>query len=430
MNKTLTNKAGNLILELRQDSMSAWMTIKKSRQLLDEQDILSLIESAGIKTGFEEAIEHIRAHSLEKEFDNPFPIAICKGGNSESVLRYHFNPDVCPDPLQTMSYHDFSHLTVVAAGAPIAEYTNNLFEQGGSIYDIFGELINPGVIDEAKASSLTGINVRFDLADRCYYATQAGYPYVDEDGRICLCDKVQLNSNDLPPQISFDAPVEVFINGNINNLTISSTHDLRISGNITNSEINCMADLVIEGDIIDCNASLLDIKGNLSLENAISSKILVQGQLHFTGSVHNCTIACDGDILGAENSIISGGNAQAGGSISIARVGDSSGALTELEVSISPYYRTLLMHQTRELIRLKSAADTSPDAISSLQEQIRLCEAKLDSNLSAFLNRSREDRKRIYITSGANPPLSVRVLKQFYQYSDPLPTLEVVEKDQ
>jgi len=430
MNKTLTNKAGNLILELRQDSMSAWLTIKKSRQLLDEQDIISLIETAGIKTGFEEALEHIRTHSLEKEYDNPFPIAICKGGNTEPVLRYHFDPDVCPDPLQPMSYHDFSRLTFVSSGVSIAEYTNNLFEQGGSIYDIFGELINPGVVDEAKASSLTGINVRFDLGDRCYYATQAGYPYVDKDGRICLCDKVQLSSNDLPPQASFDAPVEVFINGDISNLSITSTHDLSISGNVTNSEINCLADIAIEGDIIDCNANLMDIKGNLSFKSAVSSKILVQGQLHFTGSVHNCTIACDGDVLGAENSSISGGNVQAGGSISIAQAGDSSGALTELEVSISPYYRTLLMHQTRDLIRLKSAADSSPEAIASLQEQIRLCEARLDSNLSAFLNRSREDRKRIYISSGATPPLSVRVLKQFYQYSDPLPTLEVVEKDQ
>ena len=55
MNKTFSNQAGNLILELRRDTMSAWLTIKKSNKLINENDILALIESAGIKTGFDEA---------------------------------------------------------------------------------------------------------------------------------------------------------------------------------------------------------------------------------------------------------------------------------------------------------------------------------------------------------------------------------------
>jgi hypothetical protein len=37
MNKILVGKSGNVSLELRQDSSSAWLTIKRSGKLVDEK---------------------------------------------------------------------------------------------------------------------------------------------------------------------------------------------------------------------------------------------------------------------------------------------------------------------------------------------------------------------------------------------------------
>ncbi|MCB5277656.1 MAG: hypothetical protein LHW62_08185, partial [Candidatus Cloacimonetes bacterium] len=68
MNKILTGKSGNVILELRQDSSSAWLTIKRSGRLVDEKEILDLIDEAGIRSGFEEALQLIRERGIEKEY--------------------------------------------------------------------------------------------------------------------------------------------------------------------------------------------------------------------------------------------------------------------------------------------------------------------------------------------------------------------------
>jgi hypothetical protein len=73
MSKILTNPDGNIKLELKDDRLSAWLTIKKDNRLIDEKDILDLLEQAGIKNGFEEAQRYMQKHSMEKDFDIPFP---------------------------------------------------------------------------------------------------------------------------------------------------------------------------------------------------------------------------------------------------------------------------------------------------------------------------------------------------------------------
>jgi len=76
MSKILTNPGGNIILELKDDRLSAWLTIKRENRLIDEKDILDLVEQAGIKNGFEEAQRYMRKHSMEKDFDIPFHLAM------------------------------------------------------------------------------------------------------------------------------------------------------------------------------------------------------------------------------------------------------------------------------------------------------------------------------------------------------------------
>lgn len=429
MNKTFSNKAGNLILELRKDTMSAWLTIKKSGHLIDEAEIVKLIEEAGIKTGFEEALSHIREHSLEKEFDTPFPIAICSGKPNQSVLKYNFNPDLSLDPTQPLSYEIFQRLISVPSGAVIAEYTNNIFEHEGSIYDIFGELISQGSIDEDQALAMVGSGVSFSLSDRQYLATTSGFPYVDAAGRICIATELILNSSDLPSEVSFDHHLSLKISGDLAQQKLHSAGTLFISGDIHNSEVDCHGDLHLEGDIINCNADLLIIRGDLFCKNISSSKVICQKTLRFGGSIRNSSVVCDGDILGSEGSNISGGNAQAGGSVSISEAGDNSGSLTEIEIAISPFHRTLLLHLSRKLIHLKSDPEANAHAIDELQALIKHCEEKLDENLTAFINRTQTGQKRVVISGEIHPPISIRVLKHNYHYSSSQSGLELVEKE-
>lgn len=430
MNKTLTNKAGNLVLELRQDTMSAWLTIRNSGKLIDEMDILNLIEEAGIKTGFEEALRYIRENSLEKEFDVPFPIAICNVTESEITLRYHFNPELNRDISSGVSFEDLDRLRYVHAGEVVADYSNNIFEQGGSIYDIFGELINPGLIDEEQANVLAGINVRYDAANREFIASKTGYPFLDDLGRINLTDCVLLKGDAIPSEVVIHTPLNVIVQGGLAWVNIICGGSLEIQGDLHNCDVFAEGDICVSGEIVSCNGNGIIAHGNLSCGGMCDSVVLCKQNIRFGGLINNCVIACEGDVYGEhDNSFISGGLTQAGGSIAVAGIGTEGGAETEIEIAISPYYRAILMKLTRELIKHKEDPEANSKAIQELQSKIKNSEQELDEQLNSFLKRSSSDKKSVIIHNGFKAPATIRVLKHTYEFKAMQSGLEILEKD-
>lgn len=430
MNKVITNKAGNLVLELRQDTMSAWLTIKRSGKLIDEADILALIEEAGIKTGFDEAIRHIRENSMEKEFDVPFPIAICNLSESESILRYHFNPDLQINFAHGINFPELSKLSYVESGTVLGDYSSNLFEQGGSIYDIFGELIQHGNVDLEQAESLSGVNVRFDPQAQEFVATKTGYPYLDELGRICVLDTLVLKGDDIPDETELSSPLDIIVHGSIACVKLSCGGNLHIKGDLHSCVVHAHHDLYVEGDIVSCKVPGIRVFGNLRCEGMQDSAVLCLGNLSFDGKLDNCSISCDGDIIGNhEDSHICGGTVQAGGSISITEAGSPEGLDTELEIAISPFYRSYLMQLTREMVKLKEDPEPNAEQIVVLQQKIKRGEAELDDKLNSFLQRNPQDKKSIVVHRNVHPPLSIRVLKHSYEIKTQQPGLEVLEKE-
>lgn len=430
MNKVITNKAGNLVLELKQDTMSAWLTIKRSGRLIDEADILSLIDEAGIKTGFEEAIKYIRENSLEKEFDVPFPIAICNLSESESVLRYHFNPDLQINFAQGINFAELSKISYVENGSVLADYSSNLFAQGGSIYDIFGELIQHSNVDLELAESLSGVNVRFDPQGQEFVATKTGYPYLDELGRICVLDTLVIKGEDIPGETEITSPLDIIVQGSIACVKLSCGGNLHVKGDLHTCVVHAQNDLYVEGEIVVCKLPGIRAFGNISCAGMRDSVVLCKGNVSFSGRIENCLIACDGDIIGLhDDSIIVEGAVQAGGSISLAEAGSADGASTELEIAISPFYRSYLMQLTREMVRLKEDPEPNAEQIVALQQVIKKGELELDDKLNSFLQRNPQDKKSIVIHRNVFPPISIRVLKHSYEIKTHQPGLEILEKE-
>ncbi len=351
-------------------------------------------------------------------------------GESECTLRYHFNPDLRLDIASGVNYTDLERINYVQAGAVVADYSSNLFEQGGSIYDIFGELIHPGSIDEEQANSLSGTNVTFNAANREFIADKTGYPYLDELGRICVLDTLVINGEDIPSEAHIRTPLDVVVQGGLACVNLVCGGNLLIKGDLHSSTVYVTQDLHVEGEIIACPAPGIKVFGTLSCKGIRDSLVLCLKQLIFFGNIENCTLACDGDILGSnEDSCIKGGSIQAGGSISIAEAGSADGYSTELEIAISPFYRSLLMQMTRELIHLKDDTDANAEAIAELQIQIKKSETQLDEQLNTFLRRPSEDRKSIIVHGTVLPPVSIRVLKHSYEIKSQQQGLEILEKE-
>ena len=426
MNKVLKNKSGNVILELRQDTGSAWLTIRRSTRLIDEQDILDLLDEAGIKTGFDEALQLMRKRGLEKEYDIPFPIAVShtEEQQREVKINYHFDFSLDAEGMENLKLQDLAQLSYAQAGDCLASYSDNIFEREGSIYDIFGELITPLQIDETEAVKQAGINVRY--ADNEFIAETTGYPYLDSMGRICILSELMLRAESCTNEALIRSPLALKITGDIENCNIAVANNLQIIGNVRNCSIHCDKDLVIQGMIQECRNPGIQVLGSLRVQSIANSRILVREDIHFESEIINCQIACDGSIFGlSSDSTITGGISQAGNDIRIGIAGGEDD--TEIEIAISPFYRSLLMQMTKELVRYKE--DEDEEAVQNLRTRISRCETELDNQLNSFLKRSTDQKKTVVVSSTVHPKTLFRILKHVYQIKTAQNGIELVEKD-
>jgi uncharacterized protein (DUF342 family) len=426
MNKILKNKSGNVILELRQDTGSAWLTIRRSGRLVNEQDILDLIDEAGIKTGFEEALEIMRRRGLEKEYDVPFPIAVSHSEqeNREVKLSYHFDAQTNTERLSKLTLPELAQLSYAQKGDCLATYSDNIFEREGSIYDIFGELITPVQVDETEALKLVGENVRYE--DNEYIAEATGYPYLDNNMRISIMNSMRIQADSCTPDMPIRSPLALEISGDIQNCNIAVANNLTILGSVRNCSIHCEKDLVVEGSISESRNPGIQVLGSLKAKSISESRVLVRHDIDFEESIRDSFIACDGSIRGdTEDSTITGGVCQAADNIEIGIAGGAGE--TEIEIAISPFYRAILMQMTKEMVRFKEEEDEA--AISELQARISRCESELDSQLNAFLKRESDEKKSVTVSSKVYPKTLFRVLKHVYQIKNPQNGIQLIEKD-
>ncbi len=428
MSDILTNKDGNLRLELKEDRLSAWLTILETGKLIDETEILELLERAGIKNGFEEALRLIRKQGLEKEFGVPFPVAVCNYVKGESKLEYYFDLQQAKGFAGSVGVEELPRLICIEAGTVIAAYNSNIFARTGSIYDIYGEMIQDDELDEDEAQKLAGDNVRYDPSRSHYIAICTGYLSADEAGRLSIYDNLLLAGDIDSHPDTLRTPVNITITGSVRNSALKAQKNIIIQGDLESSTLYCGGDLQVDGSIRNCRRSNLQVLGDLRCHSVFSSALLCCGKLEFSGEVRDSEVVAEAGITSANGSL-SGGHIQSCGDIRIAVLGSPEQVPTEIEITISPYYKTLLMQLTKDLIHLKQDEAASSEAIAALEEQIKQCESELDSRLNIFLHRDPDQRIRLEVRDDVFPPLQIRILKHEYQIKHHQIHLELIEKE-
>lgn len=428
MSKILHNADDSIRLELKEDRLSAWLTVTDRGRLIDEQEILELIDSAGIKSGFEEAQKYIRQHGLEREFNTPFPIAMCSRVKGEAQLNYYFDLDLAKNFDGSVRLEDLPQLTCIQAGSVLADFSGNIFDQQGSIYDIYGEMFQDKQIDPETASLLLGDNVALDSSRAQLIAQKAGYVRVDGDGRISILDRISLEGDVEDIKDGLRTPMSLEIRGSVKQTAITTAGDLIIRGSLISSGIYCEGNLEVQGEIRNCRLPGLQVLGNLVCRGILASQVLCRGSINFHSKILGSEVAADGGIF-SETGTISGGHSESCGNIEIENLGAREGQRTELEITISPFHKALLMQLTKDLIHLKQDSLANADQILELNKRIEACESELDQGLNDFLRRDPSEKLSLKVRRDVYPPVQIRILKHEYQIQNPQTRLELSEQD-
>ncbi len=426
MSKAYVSKSGRVIIEVADDAMSAWMTIRKSGRLISEHEITELMDSIGLKFGIEEAVRKMALDDHRKDFDIPFPIAICKEVVGERKIKHYFQSQFS-DPKE-IDVSMLDNMTPVESGTVLADYSLNIFDNGGSIYNIYGDMQDSTSVSLDTLRESAGEGISFDDKNLRFIANSVGYPYTDKNGKIHLIDSITIEKE--LTGLVIKTPVALIIKSNVTSCDITSGSDIYIYGNLENSKLYCQGTLTVKGDVFNCQETFLHVVGDVRLESIKHSRLITKSTLSFINTIAESQIIAESGVC-CENSfgMIHSGSIQASGSIHAGFLGNPDGIPLDLEVTVSAYYKNLLMIKTKELIKRKQHTNINDREYEELNQHIKELENDLDADMSRFLSEDRPEKLFIQADQTVYPNTVLRILKNTYSIKHPEQGMIYYEKE-
>ncbi len=411
MDNVIYSPSGNISIRINEDKMSAWMYIHKSNAVLDEKEILDLIGDAGICYGLEDAIEWMSENGYTKDFEKPFPIALCKPALSKDKINLHFDRNKTFNPEKEWKLTDLQNWIIVEQGSSLAEVSYNLFSSGGSVYNIFGEL-SPDAISTLFLSDYLGKNVSLDVENKRILASVEGYPYIDKDNRINVADHLVFRGDikqvDLPIPLAASLTVE----GSILRSHLSVLKDLIVKGNIVAAELSSTGFLTVEGDVKDCRLPGVTALKDLKVRGVDNSLILCNGKMDFGASITNSRVIAEKGISGnSDVSLIVGSQILSGGCIDIADAGDEKSTFTELEITYLPFIKERILLVGKLLKQFPAQSDSSSGRRDYLLKVMHQLESDLESAMNEATESEADQDLYIKIRNTLYKDVYLRVLK-------------------
>jgi len=399
--KVYTNSDKTLLLTISKDDLSAYLTIEDNGNMIDEKEISSLLASIGIKSGLEEAIEYNIKHKLTKELGKPFIIALASVQTSESGISYKFNAESCIDINERYEMDALSQFEKVEKDQPLADISAKKTEASG--IDIFGKEVPSGYEPNVNVEDILGNNVYYSAEANQILSSDAGYPYFDQDNKICV--KSSFLSQDISDTVKT-------IYGNTT-----------IDGVISNSSLEVFGDLWVKGNISNCMNSGIIVHGDVILDYAEGSKIVASGKISVNKNTRNCLIYANGAIEAGNNSSISGGVIQSGEHLDVFSIGSPLGILTEVEIAIAPFLKEQIRITGNKLTQARNDLEVDETLISSLVSKLQELHSEFNNEIDKLPNN---DSLKIIIKEKAYPNSKIRILKDTLEISEEKDNIEIL----
>ena len=399
--KVYTNSDKTLLLTIAKDDLSAYLTIEDNGNMIDEKEISSLLSSIGIKSGLEEAIEYNIKHKLTKELGKPFLIALASVQTSDSGISYKFNAESCIDINERYEMDALSQFEKVEKDQPLADISAKKTEASG--IDIFGKEVPSGCEPHVNVEDILGNNVYYSAEANQILSSDAGYPYFDQDNKICV--KSSFLSQDI-----YDTVKTIYGN-------------TTIDGVISNSSLEVFGDLWVKGNISNCMNSGIIVHGDVILDYAEGSKIVASGKISVNKNTRNCLIYANGVIEAGNNSSISGGVIQSGERLDVFSIGSPLGILTEVEIAIAPFLKEQIRITGNKLTQARNDSEVDETLISSLVGKLQELHSEFNNEIDKLPNN---DSLKIIIKEKAYPNSKIRILKDTLEISEEKDNIEIL----
>ena len=404
---------GNYVIEVSDDKFSAYLTIAHRNDFLSEKELVDLIAKTNISFGFDEARELVASKNIEKNYDQPFPIAIgVKPKSTEVEFSPLFDTENSYHPKLGNQFDKIQRLCKIKKGEPVA----HLFvtKEGKAGMNIFGEEVDTELYENHIVENYLGDNVTHSHERGQIIAQSSGYPYMDELSRVHVKAEFVIDKNlDLTfNDMNFFG--SLIVQGDImDKIKLKIEGDLTVHGEIKDAELDINGDITVEGDIIDCKNPGIIASGNINLNSAENSKITSGGKVNFKKNLQFSRIVAENGLFGnQDSSTLVGGVYISGEHIETSVIGNIGGISTEVEISISPYTKECMLNVSKQMLKLKELNLTDSDEYNKLHDELNALEIKLENDINTVLKNQENLPKHIMAFKKIFPGTYIRILKK------------------
>lgn len=377
----------DIMLEVSNDGMRAFLMLPQTSDFLDEQIILDALAEANVREGFERAIEYAEQTGETREPGKPFLVAL---GQPVSEASIEFSPlfeeaSMFNPAAFDNQYHLLNKYVSVREGEAVAHLFVTKPPKNGR--DVHGEEMEAQMTTEEAIQARLGDNTRFDEDRSQVFATSNGYPYLDEHGRICVKSDFVIEGDIGLDWEHFTMFGNLTVRGGIREkLIIEVVGKLTVEGDIDDVTVKVDGDAVIKGDILNCRAGGVHVTGDVSFISADNALVVCAGRIRFTEHAQFCKLIAGKGVYGdPEGSSIVGGLVQSGEHIEAAVIGNAGAIGAEVEITISPYIKEKMLALTKKLAQLRDRPGDNEALIGQLSDQLSDFENQLEEDINQAL---------------------------------------------
>jgi len=413
MSEIFQSEQSNFKIEISEDKFSAYLTVFANEGFVNENELLDLIKITKINYGFEEANEFVIEKEISKDYDQPFPIAIgVKPKETEVEFSPLFDLKNCYHQNIGNQFDALKSITRIKKGDPLAHLFVTKQSQTG--INVFGDIVEPHTMEKQIINNYLGDNVSYSEERGQIIADKTGYPYMDDLSRINVKSEFVIDKNIDLTMGDLDFFGSITVNGDIiDKVKIKLDGDLIVNGNINDAELDVQGNITINGDIIDCKSPGLLASGNILFNSAENSRIISGKKINFNKNVQFCKIVAENGIYGKEEgSAIVGGLSNSGEHIETSIIGNTGGIATEIEISISPYTKELMLIVSKQMIKLKELKLDNSVEYQNLHDELSTLEIKLENEVNSMLKNIDNLPKHIMAFKKIFPGTYIRILKK------------------
>lgn len=348
-------KSGNMVL-ISDDEMSAGVMLfrKKNHELYTEEEIMTLLSNAGVRSGIDEiAVLNLTLRESDEEV-----VKVAEGKGPINGFDGHFDFNFrtilqkTPKVLDNgaVDYNEIDLLEPVKEGQEIVTYSK---ASGGAMgFTVLGRLILQRKGKEKPA--IRGNGFRLSEDGTRYYAMKSGHIEY-EDGIMNITDmyRVDGNVNSHTGDIDFDG--DVYVHGSVERgANIRASGNIVVDGLVDASHLTAGKDILIRGGAYGRDEGVISAGGN------IIGRFFENISLNADGDIYSSRISeseCDAggsiEVLGDRGEILSG-ETRALYKVSARSIGNQAGVNTIVGVGVNSGIMRSFQSYDRRISKLKS----------------------------------------------------------------------------